>query len=126
LITWRQGRCLPYGEGVAFWALGEMVKAQVGLLETDTATGAEEKLAAAVRELVGEEERDWVIGHARPLPGLSGAGAPSDHTEAFAAWRRLFEGLAEQRTVVLVFEDLNGADEGFLDFGGPLVDWVAG
>jgi hypothetical protein len=38
LITWRQGRSLPYGEGVTFWALGEMVKAQAGILETDEST----------------------------------------------------------------------------------------
>ena len=36
LVTWRQGRSLPYGEGVSFWAVGEMVKAQAGVLETDT------------------------------------------------------------------------------------------
>jgi hypothetical protein len=41
LITWRQGRCLPYGEGVSFWALGEMAKAQAGILETDSAEVAE-------------------------------------------------------------------------------------
>ena len=33
---WRQGRSLPYGDGVTFWALGEMVKAQAGILETDS------------------------------------------------------------------------------------------
>ncbi len=37
LITWRQGRCLPYGESVTFWALGEIVKAEAGILETDSA-----------------------------------------------------------------------------------------
>jgi hypothetical protein len=37
LISWREGRCLPYGEGVTFWALGEMVKAQLGILEGDDA-----------------------------------------------------------------------------------------
>jgi class 3 adenylate cyclase len=126
LITWRQGRCLPYGEGVAFWALGEMVKAQVGLLETDTAMDAEAKLAAAVDQLVREDEREWVIGHARPLLGLAGGGAASDSTEAFAAWRRLFEGLAEQRPLVLVFEDLHWADDGLLDFVDQLVEWATG
>ena len=35
LITWHQGRCLPYGEGVTFWALGEIVKAHAGILESD-------------------------------------------------------------------------------------------
>ena len=34
LITWRQGRCLAYGDGIAFWALGKTVKTHVGMLET--------------------------------------------------------------------------------------------
>ena len=34
-VTWREGRCLPYGDGISFWALGEIVKAQAGILETD-------------------------------------------------------------------------------------------
>ena len=41
LITWRQGRCLPYGEGISYWALGEMAKAQAGVLESDSADEAE-------------------------------------------------------------------------------------
>jgi len=126
LITWRQGRCLSYGEGVAFWALGEMVKAQGGLLETDTAAEAEVKLAAAVSALVADEsERDWVARHVRPLLGLPGESG-SGVTEAFAAWRRLFEGLAAQRPLVLVFEDLHWADDGLLDFVDHLVDWASG
>ena len=52
LIYWRQGRSLPYGEGVTFWALGEMVKAQAGILETDAADEAEEKLRAAVADAI--------------------------------------------------------------------------
>jgi len=126
LITWRQGRCLSYGEGVAFWALSEMVKAQVGLLDTDTAAEAEEKLAATVSVLVPEEaEREWVVGHARPLLGLPGESA-SGMTEAFAAWRRLIEALAELRPLVLVFEDIHWGDEGLLDFVDHLVDWASG
>src|SRR5581483_6814836 len=124
-ITWRQGRCVPYGEGIAFWALGEMVKAQAGLLETDTAAEAEAKLADAVSQLVQDDEREWVTLHARPLVGLTGA-PRTDLTEAFAAWRRLFEGLAEQRPLVLVFEDLHWADDGLLDFIDHLVDWASG
>ena len=52
LVTWRRGRCLPYGEGVTFWALGEIVKIQAGILETDDAEAAEQKLGRAVRDLV--------------------------------------------------------------------------
>ena len=47
-VTWRQGRCLPYGEGITFWALGEVVKAQAGILESDSPAEAEAKLSAIV------------------------------------------------------------------------------
>jgi class 3 adenylate cyclase len=128
LITWRQGRCLPYGEGVSFWALGEMAKAQAGILETDSAPVAEEKLAATIAMLVSDEaEAEWVVGHVRPLVGLSAApGADDRRSETFAAWRRFFEGLAEHRPVVLVIEDLHWADDGLLDFVDYLADWARG
>ena len=48
LIVWRQGRSLPYGTDAGYWALGEMVKAQAGILETDDDDAAAAKLAAAV------------------------------------------------------------------------------
>ena len=35
IVLWRQGRCLPYGEGIAYWPVGEAVKAQAGILESD-------------------------------------------------------------------------------------------
>ena len=72
LITWRQGRSLPYGEGVSFWALGEMVKAQAGILETEAEDEAARKLAAAVDRLLPEaSESRWVEAHLRPLAGLA-------------------------------------------------------
>jgi class 3 adenylate cyclase/tetratricopeptide (TPR) repeat protein len=128
LITWRQGRCLPYGEGVSFWALGEMAKSHAGIFETDSAQIAESKLAEAVTSLVPEpDEAEWVLEHMRPLVGLSGAaGADDRRREAFAAWRRFFEGLAEQRPTVLFIEDLHWADDGLLDFVDHLSDWVRG
>src|SRR3954453_4141450 len=125
LITWRQGRCLPYGEGITFWALAEMVKAQAGVLETDPADAAESKLRAAVDALVPEpEEAGWVLGHMRPLLGLGAAsgGAEGNRSDAFAAWLRFLEGLAEQRPTVLVFDDIHWADDGLLDF----IDHLAG
>jgi class 3 adenylate cyclase/tetratricopeptide (TPR) repeat protein len=123
IIWWRQGRCLPYGEGLSFWALGEMVKAQAGVLETDTGERAETKLRVAVETLIEEPgEAEWMLGHLRPLLGLHGA--TGDQGERFAAWRRFFEGLAEQRPAVLVFEDLHWADDGLLDFVDHLVDWA--
>jgi class 3 adenylate cyclase/tetratricopeptide (TPR) repeat protein len=128
-VTWRQGRSLPYGEGVSFWALGEMAKAQAGILETDSPEAVGEKLAAMVAGLVADEpERGWVEMHLRPLVGL-GADAElggDRRAEAFAAWRRFFEALAEQGPAVLVFEDLHWADDGLLDFVDHLVEWAAG
>jgi class 3 adenylate cyclase len=127
LIYWRQGRCLPYGEGVAFWALGEILKAHAGILEGEPEEQAAAKLRAVVDEAVPEaQEAQWV---ARLLGPLLGLGDPNElgadrRTESFAAWRRFFEGLAELDPLVLVFEDLHWADEGLLDFVDYLVEWA--
>jgi class 3 adenylate cyclase/tetratricopeptide (TPR) repeat protein len=128
LITWRQGRSLPYGEGVSFWALGEIVKAQAGILESDDGGAAGRKLADAVGVIPDEAERSWVERHLRPLVGLGGdETATSDQRgEAFAAWRRFLEVLALGGPTVLVFEDIHWADDGLLDFVDGLVDWVDG
>ena len=118
---------MPYGDGVAFWALGEMTKAQAGILESDDAEAAEAKLRAAVEYVLDEaEEARWVESHLRPLAGLGvGADAGGDHaTEALAAWRRFFEALAEQRPLILVFEDLHWADDGLLDFVDQMAEWT--
>src|SRR5438445_519198 len=73
LILWRQGRSLPYGEGVTFWALAEMVKAQAGILETDDADAASAKLQRAVADAVADEaEAEWIEGHLRTLVGVGG------------------------------------------------------
>jgi class 3 adenylate cyclase/tetratricopeptide (TPR) repeat protein len=129
IITWRQGRCLPYGEGISYWALGEMAKAQAGVLETDSAAETEAKLIAAITALLPDaDDSVWVAGHLRPLLGLAtdAMAGGDDRGEAFAAWRRFCESLAEQRPTVLVFEDLHWADDGLLDFVDGLVDRATG
>ena len=124
IVSWRQGRSLPYGERVSFWALGEIVKAHAGILESDDAATAEEKLGAMVEALAEDDaEREWLVRHTRPLVGLEGA-ERTEREEAFAAWRRLLEAAAEQRPLVLVFEDLHWADDGLLDFVDHLADWA--
>src|SRR5438874_1724629 len=127
LVTWRQGRSLPYGDGVTYWALGEMVKNQVGILETETAEQAREKLHAEVVRLFGDEsEARSVESKLGLLIGLdTGPEEPEDkRAERFYAWRRFFEELADQRPAVLVFEDLHWADDDLLDFVDHLVDWA--
>ncbi len=129
LVFWRHGRSLPYGEGVTFWALSEMVKAQAGILETDTSEETEAKLRESVRRVVAQaDDAAWLERHLRPLAGLE-----TDDTwtadrrgEAFAAWRRFFETLAQVHPLVLAFEDLHWADEQLLDFVDYLVEWARG
>jgi class 3 adenylate cyclase/tetratricopeptide (TPR) repeat protein len=127
LTYWRRGRSLPYGEAVPLWALSEIVKAQAGIFESDSSEEVEQKLRDAVARVVPDSrDATWVETHLRPLAGLT----PHDETggdrrsEAFAAWRRFFEGMAEQRPLVLVFEDLHWADDELLDFVDYMVDWA--
>ena len=128
-VTWRQGRSLPYGEGVTFWALGEMIAAQAGILDSDPADEAGAKLAATVSDLIEDPgEAAWVTEHVRALAGLEtgGGGGDDRRSEATAAWRRFLEALAERHPLVLVFEDMHWADDALLDFVDHLVDWASG
>jgi class 3 adenylate cyclase len=125
-ITWRSGRSLPYGEGVSFWALGEIAKAETGVLESDSNADAEAKLAASLERLLEDEaERTWLSDHLRPLLGLASvAPRAQDQSEKFSAWRRFLEAIALVRPTVLVFEDMHWADDDLVDFVDELADWL--
>ena len=128
LVFWRQGRALPYGEGVTYWALAEMVKAHAGVLETDSLVDVGQKLTQAVSVVLGDSpEAEWVELHLRLLVGLTTSSDMSGdrRAESFAAWRRFFEALAEQNPLVLIFDDLHWADDNLLDFVDHLVDWAS-
>jgi class 3 adenylate cyclase/tetratricopeptide (TPR) repeat protein len=122
LVSWRQGRCLPYGDGITFWALGEIVKAHAGILESDTPDEASAKLTAAVD---GLDEADWLHARLGPLVGLTGSGE-TNREESFGAWQRFIESLAASGPLVLLVEDLHWADDALLDFVERLVDWSTG
>jgi class 3 adenylate cyclase/tetratricopeptide (TPR) repeat protein len=128
LVFWRHGRSLPYGEGITFWALGEIVKAQAGILESDTPEQTAEKLRRAVERFVPDPtDAAWTERHLKPLAGVEGdEGSGDRRDEAFAAWRRYLEAVADERPLVLVFEDLHWADDALLDFVDHLVDWSTG
>jgi class 3 adenylate cyclase/tetratricopeptide (TPR) repeat protein len=128
LVFWRQGRCLPYGEGITFWALGEIVKSHAGIVENDSPDDAADKLAKAVESVVEDErERDWIRARLAPLVGLDAAeGAPTERDESFAAWRSFLEAIAASRPFVLVVEDLHWADPAMLAFVEHLADWASG
>jgi len=124
LIHWRQGRSLPYGEGVAFWAFAEMVKAQAGVLNSDSQEAVAAKVREAAAAVIQGEDAHWVEERLLPLLGLGGT--EQDRDESFAAWRRFIEAVAEQRPTILVFEDLHWADDDLLDFVDYLVEWAQG
>jgi class 3 adenylate cyclase/tetratricopeptide (TPR) repeat protein len=124
LITWRQGRCLPYGDGIALWALGEIIKAQAGVMDSDSSAATDNKLRQAVTALVPDRaEAAWVKSYLNGLVGVVGDRMNDDRTEAFAAWRRFVEALAATGPTVLVIEDLHWADEQLLDFVDHLINW---
>ena len=122
-VFWHRGRCLSYGEGVAYWALAEMVRMRCGIAEDEAPAAAREKLKLALSEyILDADERAWVEPRLAHLLGLE-EGAPGDQENLFSAWRILFERLAEVWPTILVFEDLQWADAGLLDFLEYLLDW---
>jgi class 3 adenylate cyclase/tetratricopeptide (TPR) repeat protein len=127
IVWWRQGRCLPYGEGITFWALGEIVKAHAGILESDSPDEAGTKLRASVDALVEDEtDRDWFRTRLAPLTGAHATEATVTREESFSAWQRFLEAIAAQRPIVLVIEDLHWADPSLVEFLDHLVDWSSG
>jgi class 3 adenylate cyclase/tetratricopeptide (TPR) repeat protein len=127
IVFWRQGRSLPYGEGITYWALGEMVKAQAGILESDSPDDARTKLAVAVGEVTNDAaELEWLRSSLAPLVGAGDGSATSSPETSFGAWQQFLEGVAAQRPLIAVFEDLHWADDQLLAFVEHLVDWSTG
>jgi class 3 adenylate cyclase len=126
LISWRQGRCLPYGEGISLWALGEIIKAHAGILESDSPEQAAEKLRIALQPIATDvDERSWLLSRVGVLVGIGAAtDGAAEREEFFTAWSRFFEAIAAAGPLVVVVEDLHWADEVVLDFLEHLVEWV--
>ncbi len=122
-VWWHEGRSPALGEGVTFWALGEMVRRRAGLAETDDEATTRERVAATLLEFVPDEtERRWIEPALLTLLGFGDAAARS-RDELFASWRTFFERVATEFPAVLVFEDLHWADPGLLDFIDHLLEW---
>ncbi len=120
---WHRGRCLSYGEGVAYWALAEMVRMRARIAEDEPPESALAKLRHTVEEIMLDaEERVWVEPRLQHLLGLAERTAP-DREDLFSAWRLFFERLAESSPTILLFEDIQWADSALLDFIEYLLDW---
>ncbi len=122
---WHQGRCLSYGEGVAYWALAEMVRARARIAEEEDPASAREKLHQAVETHVPDErERRLVEPRLAHLLRLEER-PDADRVDLFSGWRLFFERMATTDPVILAFEDLEWADSGLLDFIDYLLEWSA-
>ncbi len=125
VVWWKQGRCLPYGEGITFWALGEIIKAQAGILETDSESDADRKLHHAVASLVDDEaQAEWIRQRLAPLAGGATGEQKVEQGELFSAWLRFFAAMAQQHLLILVIEDIHWADDALLDFLEHLAEWA--
>jgi class 3 adenylate cyclase/tetratricopeptide (TPR) repeat protein len=120
------GRSPSFGEGVTFWALGEMVRMRAGLAEGDDEATTRDRIAATLVEYVADEAERRRIEPA--LLSLLGVGEtpPGGRDALFAAWRTFFEQVSLKGTTLLIFEDLQWADAGLLDFVDHLLEWSIG
>lgn len=121
-ILFHDGRSPSYGEGVTFWALGEMVRQRARIAEGDDPTSSRTRLRTAVAEYIPDpDEQKWIEPRLAGLLGLDEMPA-GDRQELFSALRTFFQRLTARGTVLLVFEDLHWADPGLLEFITELVE----
>jgi class 3 adenylate cyclase len=122
LVRWRQGRPARFGEGDAFGAFADVVKAEAGILDSDTSDEVVAKLRHAIAQLTGDErERETLFRATAPLAGVAGdrdddvAGA-ARREETFGSWTRLVELMAADDPLVLAIDDAHEAPDPFLGF----------
>jgi class 3 adenylate cyclase/tetratricopeptide (TPR) repeat protein len=123
-VLWHRGQCLSYGDGVAFWALAQIVRQRCDIAEAESAETAAPKLEVAIAAYVSDPaERAYIAPRLGALIGL--AAADLDRHELYAGWRLFLERLADSAPVVMVIEDFQYADDGLLEFLDLLLDWSA-
>jgi class 3 adenylate cyclase/tetratricopeptide (TPR) repeat protein len=114
-----RGRCLPYGEGITFWPVAEVVREAAGLSRADAPEEARAKIAAL---LVDDEHADLVSERVTQMLGLADVAAGPE--ESFWALRRLLEALARRRPLVVIFDDIQWGEPTFLDLVEYLAAWM--
>ena len=114
-----QGHCLPYGEGITFRPVAEILHQLAGVSQADTAATAVAKL-----DLLLEPAPDAAMVSER-LTGLLGLDdTPPSVQESFWAVRRLLQQAAAARPLVVVFDDIQWAEPTLLDLLEYLTDWL--
>lgn len=116
-----RGRCLPYGRGITFWPLGEIVRDLAGLAGDETAADALAKIAKLTE---GDRNEHIIAGGVAGLIGLADASAMAMAEEGFWAVRKMFESIARRHPLVVVFDDIHWAEPGLLDMIEHIIDWA--
>jgi class 3 adenylate cyclase/tetratricopeptide (TPR) repeat protein len=125
-VYWHEGRSPAFGDGVTFWALAEMVRRRAGLAERDDEPTTRQRLGETLLEFVPDPgERERLEPALLALLGVGDA-AGGRREELFAAWRTFFERVAADHPAILLFEDLQWADPGLIDFVDHLMEWANG
>jgi class 3 adenylate cyclase/tetratricopeptide (TPR) repeat protein len=140
--AFRQGHCPAYGAGLSYWALGEVVRGQFEIVDTDDSEVAWNKLRQGIERLVSDQETDEPperlaaiiarpLGIEPPADLVAGLGSDADDPQQmrdrlFSATRSMVEAASRERPLVLAIEDIHWADEGMLDLIEYLARWVRG
>ncbi|MEO8091082.1 MAG: adenylate/guanylate cyclase domain-containing protein [bacterium] len=138
----RLGHCPAYGSGLAYWALGEVIRGQFEIVDSDDSELAWRKLRRGIEAVVSDEITDEPPERlaaliARPLGievpaevaaalGFDAEDAQGMRDRIFSAVRSLIEAASHQKPLVLAIEDIHWADEGMLDMIEYLARWVRG
>jgi AAA ATPase domain/Adenylate and Guanylate cyclase catalytic domain len=119
------GRCLPYGEGVTYWPLAEILKSYCGILDSDPGDLAVEKIGKVARDLLSEDlvanpehataALAYTMGLETPLFDFSSLSPRQIGLETRAAWTAFFTALAAGNPTIVLIEDIHWADDALLD-----------
>ena len=114
-----RGRALAYGTGVPFWALGEAIREECGIFFGDSLEVARSKLQQTTARL----EIPQAAPALQSVLALADPGADLAREELFAGMRTLFQALAREQPLLLIFEDIHSAEDVTLDYLEQAADW---
>ncbi len=131
-----RGRCLPYGEGITYWPLAEILKGLAGVRDTDTPEATLERILALGADLITEDVAGdprkataalaYTVGVRDPEFSFEALEPREVRAKIHAGWRSLFSALAARSPVIAVVEDIHWADGALLDLLEELAEKVVG